>query len=309
MDSGRLRYSIFHVSNLGKERFRIDSETGQIEAIGKLIAGEQYSLTILVTDSSGKSTQGILEVVVVRGPNTGGPVFPKERYEIEISEGISVGSTVITLKATDPENDPVKYSIVEGNINKDFTIDSVSGVVYVGRPLDREEVSSYNLIVKAEDRDGLFSTVSLVISVTDINDENPYFLRSNYTFKVDEGSVDAFVGKVTARDADIGENAEVVYSLSDDRHFRINPNSGDIFTAVALDYERTKEHTFVVTAKDKAPNARLSTATVTVEVLDLQDELPTFAQPVYSVSVPENYANRHLVQVKATDPDSLPSIT
>jgi len=41
-------YSIFHVSNNGRSKFTIDRDTGLIESIGKLIAGEQYSITVEV---------------------------------------------------------------------------------------------------------------------------------------------------------------------------------------------------------------------------------------------------------------------
>jgi protocadherin-15 len=309
LDQGRIIYSIYHVSNNGKDKFRIDSESGQIETLGKLVAGEQYSITVQATDSGNKISQSILDVFVLPGPNTEGPVFLKDRYEVEISEGISVYSTVITLQAIDPENDPIAYSLVEGNINKDFIIDSSTGTILVAKPLDREEVSSYNLIVKAADKDGLFTTTSVVVTITDINDENPKFLKDEYHFKVDEGLNKAYVGKVTATDADIGENAVIVYSISDTKHFHIDSETGEIRTNTVLDYEKQKVYEFLATAQDKSPNFRLSTAFVTVEVLDIQDELPYFEKPVYEVMTPENFANRHLVQVKATDPDTVPSIT
>lgn len=250
-----------------------------------------------------------MDVFVVRGPNTGGPVFGKERYEVQISEGISVYSSVITLRAIDPDDDPIKYSIIEGNTNSDFLIDSSTGMVSVGKQLDREEVSTYNLIVKAEDRDGLSSNTILVITIEDINDQNPLFVKSHFHFKVEEGSANCFVGRVIAHDKDAGENAEIVYSISDDKNFRINPFTGEIFTRIALDYEKLKEHDFVVTSKDKAPDVRLSTASVTVEILDIQDELPYFTQASYSVMISENYINKQLVQVNAIDPDTIASIT
>lgn len=237
------------------------------------MAGEQYSLTIQATDSRNAASQSILEVLVVPGPNAGGPIFAKERYEIEVSEGISPYSAIGTLKATDPENDHVVYAIVNGNVNDDFIIGQHTGTLSVAKKLDREEVSAYNLIVRATDRGGLAGTTAVSILVTDINDENPNFLQESYLFRVDEGLPGTFVGKVTARDSDIGENGEVVYAISDTRHFQVNELSGEIYTKAALDFERQKSHRLVVTAQDKAPNSRLSTASVTVEVLDAQDEV------------------------------------
>ena len=44
----------------------------------------------------------------------------------------------------------------------------------------------------------------------------------------------------------------------------------------------------MVTAKDGATDPRLATATVTVKVVDTEDELPIFHIPKYEVEVPEN---------------------
>lgn len=179
----------------------------------------------------------------------------------------------------------------------------------VAKRLDREEVSKYNLIIKAQDRGQLFGTTVVAITVTDINDENPQFLQENYVFKVDEGMSHAFVGKVTARDADVGENGQVLYALSDSKLFQIDQFSGEIFTRVALDYERAKSHKLVVTAQDRSPNARLSTASVTVQVVDAQDELPYFDKREIKATINENAENVEVIKVQAIDPDSNPSVT
>lgn len=68
-------------------------------------------------------------------------------------------------------------------------------------------------------------------------------------------------------------------------------------------------HLLVVTAQDGASDPRLSTATVTVLVSDMGDELPVFPQRVYEASVAENQANALLTVVNATDPDSVPAVS
>ena len=54
----------------------------------------------------------------------------------------------------------------------------------------------------------------------------------------------------------------------------------------------------MVTARDGAPDPRLATATVTVEVQDVEDELPTFKTPSYEARVPENVPDFMVAQVK-----------
>lgn len=68
--------------------------------MGKLNAGEQYSITVQATDTGKKFTHTIVEVNVIPGPNTRSPVFQKPVYEVQVSEGASINSTVTTITAS-----------------------------------------------------------------------------------------------------------------------------------------------------------------------------------------------------------------
>ncbi|KAL1123607.1 hypothetical protein AAG570_002683, partial [Ranatra chinensis] len=307
--NAELSYSIYHVSNNGRSKFRIDPHSGVIDAIGKLNAGEQYSITVQATDSGGKSSQTIVEVTIVPGPNTRSPVFQQPVYEVTVSEGVSINTPIATITATDPENEPVTYSVVSGNDLRQFAIDNKSGILTVIRKLDREDLTRYQLSIKAEDEGGLSSTATVNIRVSDINDKNPEFLGTPYEFSVKEGLVGAHVGRVRATDADEGPNAQLGYSVPGEVPFTIDPETGDIMTSTALDYERQKEYSFIVTARDMAPDARLATATVTIRVLDVEDEVPVFHQPTYEAKVPENVPNFIVAQVNADDPDTKKVVT
>ncbi|XP_061390699.1 cadherin-99C [Musca vetustissima] len=306
-----ITYSIYHVSNNGLQKFTIDEQTGEIETRGRLLAGEQYSITVQATDVGGLSSQAIVEVTVTPGPNTKPPKFVKSVYEVQVSEGAEINSTVSVIHAEDPENDPVVYSIVSGNDLRQFAVGQESGVISVIRKLDRESLTRYQLIVKAADNGGLSSSATVNIKVTDINDKNPEFDESTlpYVFQVDEGREQAFVGIVHATDADEGINAEITYSIPQDIPFSINGSSGEIRTSKALDYEKQNEYRFVVTAKDGAPDARLGTASVTVQVRDLPDEVPKFTDTHIDVKVPENEPDFLVATVQAYDPDTIPDIT
>ncbi|KAG1664292.1 Cadherin-99C [Nymphon striatum] len=308
-EHARIRYSIHHVSNNGIDKFQINQDTGELQAIGKLSAGEQYSILIQATDVGGKFSQSILDILVSPGPNTGGPVFTQNVYNVQISEGASVSSAVLTVMARDPENDAVTYSIVDGNMKKHFAIDKTSGTIRVARLLDREVVAAYTLIVQASDESNLYSTVRVNIELTDINDRNPEFLQPFYIFSIEEGLADTVVGNVQARDDDSPSNAEIKYSVPADSGFGIDSVSGIIRTTQALDYEKQKIHYVVVTVKDRPQDPRIATATVTVSVLDVQDEPPVFERRFYEGTVPENERNFEILQVKAKDPDTISSIT
>lgn len=96
-ENAEITYSIYHVSNNGLQKFKIDPKTGVIESVRKLNAGEQYSITVQATDKGGKYSQTIVEVNVIPGPNTRSPVFQQPVYEVQVSEGASINSTVATI--------------------------------------------------------------------------------------------------------------------------------------------------------------------------------------------------------------------
>ena len=163
--------------------------------------------------------------------------------------------------------------------------------------------------MRAADEDGKASTASVNIEVTDINDQNPEFQNLPYSFRVKEGEVDAFVGRVFAEDKDVGSNAEVTYSLPAESQFAIDSKSGKISTKTALDFEKAQVHYVVVTAQDMAKVPRLATATATILVDDTSDEAPHFPKAAYEGVVPENAANFVITTVKAADKDTLDQIT
>ncbi|XP_043200018.1 cadherin-99C-like isoform X2 [Amphibalanus amphitrite] len=303
-----ISYGVVHVSNNGRSKFEINSRSGDLDILQRVFSGEQYSITVQAADRGGRQSQTIVEVAVVPGPNSGGPVFRQSLYDADVSEGAGVGSTVLTVMAVDPEGDPVTYSLVEGTGLDQFSIGRATGTISVTRPLDREQLSKYNLMVRASDPDGLATTAVVNIRVSDINDKNPQFLNLPYTFRTREGETDLFVGRVRAVDEDAGANAALLFSVPESSPFSIDPTSGEIRTRRPLDYENQGVHYLVVTAKDGAADPRIATATATIFVSDTEDEPPVFRETRYDVSVPENTPYADVVRVQAVDLDSRPSI-
>lgn len=304
-----ITYSIYHVSNNGMHKFMINEKTGVIETKGKLVAGEHYSITVQATDVGLLSSQTIVEVYVTPGPNIRPPKFSRSVYEVHISEGAEINSTVVHVHADDPENETISYTIASGDDLRQFSIHH-NGMITLSRKLDREDLTRYQLIIRAEDTGGLSTSATVNIKVTDINDKNPEFddQVTPYVFHVDEGR-EANVGYVHAHDADDGINALVTYYLPEDVPFKINATTGEIRTKVKLDYETKAMYKFMVTAKDGAAEPRIGTTMVTVIVNDVPDEVPKFADTFIEVKVPENIPNYLLTTVKAHDPDKVKQIT
>lgn len=102
----------------------------------------------------------------------------------------------------------------------------------------KSRCSFVSQLIKAEDTGGLFSTATVNIMVTDINDKNPEFVGLPYEFSVKEGEARKLIGRVHAEDADEGANAEITYFAPDDIPFTVDPETGDVLTKIVLDYEQ-----------------------------------------------------------------------
>lgn len=96
-DSGEnaiITYSVHHVSGNGKKKFAINSTTGEIEAVARLVAGERYSITVQASDIGNLFSQAIVEVTVIPGPNTKPPKFVKSVYDVQVR--IFIGNFLVS---------------------------------------------------------------------------------------------------------------------------------------------------------------------------------------------------------------------
>ncbi|XP_017588885.1 PREDICTED: protocadherin gamma-A4-like, partial [Corvus brachyrhynchos] len=181
--------------------------------------------------------------------NDNAPVFKPGGYTVRVPEDVPVGSVLVTVTATDADEDlngQVKYSMKkETDTALDiFHLDSETGAIKLLRILDFEEGDSYELEVQAHDSGALFDTTKVVITVTDVNDNAPELTVSS---KLNEISEDAPPGTVVAllhvQDRDSGANGEVRCSLDGDVPFRLEKSFDDYYrlvTARELDREQVK---------------------------------------------------------------------
>lgn len=169
------------------------------------------------------------------------------------------------MSATDVDeglNGRVRYAIVAGDDNRDFSISEDSGVVRVAKNLNFERKSRYVLTVRAEDCAGnsedsvRHDTANISISIIDINDNPPTFLHSPYIAYIMENVVPSpsgYVLTVRAYDADTPPfNGQVRYFLKegDADLFRINASTGEISLLRALDREAQAEYILTLVAMD-----------------------------------------------------------
>ncbi|CAK6984815.1 protocadherin Fat 4-like, partial [Scomber scombrus] len=275
-------------------------------------APHNYSVEISISD--GATTDIAVVEVQVTDINDNSPVFASDPTTKSVPEDIEVGSNVTVVPATDKDsgfNKEIRYSLRGGDGT--FFIDPVSGMVRVAGELDRETKAEYNVQVVAKDRGrpARSSTATLLVQVSDINDNVPKFSESEYKVEVLEiESVGTSVLSLSAADPDEGANGKVTYSIfqqspsSDPAVFDLDSSSGTLRLAQPLDYNGVKVYSLMVQASDGGTPSLVGNSSVVVKVMDVNNNPPEFSKESYDVSVFESLASgAPFLTLEVTDSD------
>uniref|UniRef100_A0A8C1W4N1 Protocadherin-15 n=1 Tax=Cyprinus carpio TaxID=7962 RepID=A0A8C1W4N1_CYPCA len=200
------------------------------------------------------------------------------------------------VKATDPDaglNGQVRYRLL--SFASLFTINAM-GSIFTAVPLDRETRSRYDLIVEASDGavDPRRSTITLLVEVTDINDNSPVFSQPIYTVNVPENTpAGTVILRLSAVDADLVSNVTYRIKTEEARQlFAVNRLTGAVSVLQALDFEDlaagNSTYMFEVEALDHGGVLPPGMATVIVRIMDVNDFSPVFRQTLYKGLVAPN---------------------
>ncbi|XP_004775523.2 cadherin EGF LAG seven-pass G-type receptor 1 isoform X1 [Mustela putorius furo] len=295
--------------------FQIHNSSGWITVCAELDreAVEHYSFGVEAVDHGSPPMSSSASVsITVLDVNDNDPVFTQPVYELRLNEDAAVGSSVLTLRARDRDaNSVITYQLTGGNTRNRFALSSQSGggLITLALPLDYKQERQYVLAVTASD--GTRShTAQVFINVTDANTHRPVFQSSHYTVNVREDRpVGTSVASISATDEDTGENARITYVLEDPvPQFRIDPDTGTIYTMTELDYEDQAAYTLAITARDNGIPQKSDTTSLEILILDANDNAPRFLRDFYQGSVFEDAPpSTSVLQVSATDRDSGPN--
>lgn len=179
--------------------------------------------------------------------------------------------------------------------------------------LDRESTpQGYALQLRAVDRGTppRESYKSVPVHLTDLNDNAPVFNKEIYEVKVPETApVGTPLIRLKVTDADEGKNAQVSLEIvggNENGEFRINPDTGMLYTAVLLDAENKSFYSLTVSAIDQgnAGTRKQSSAKVKIYVEDTNDNDPIFEKSEMTVTIDENMpAGTSVTTVHAKDRD------
>lgn len=167
----------------------IDETTGIITTARRLDREQRDHYSFIAVTMTGVT----IEVsITVNDINDHAPVFPKKKSILKIPEHTAVGTRFSLEPATDADKDQLTtqgYAIREGNVGQVFRLETkraANKVLYldlvVNGMLDREKRSSYTLILEAFDGGSprRMGSMTLEVTVTDINDHAPVFNQSRY---------------------------------------------------------------------------------------------------------------------------------
>uniref|UniRef100_A0A671N785 Protocadherin Fat 1-like n=1 Tax=Sinocyclocheilus anshuiensis TaxID=1608454 RepID=A0A671N785_9TELE len=318
LDTGSNAEVLYSLLDSAGGVFYIDEETGVVLLDRPLDRELQslYTLRARVTDRGSPRRLSSLTTVSVSilDINDNPPVFERREYTATIAEDILVGTQVLRVHAASRDTEAgaeITYSIINGNERGAFRVDPHTGGVFVIEPLDYETAHEFYLTVEATDggTPPLSDMATVNINLTDVNDNNPIFNQDIYSAVISE---DAELGKtvltVMADDADGPSSNQVRYSIIDGNQgspFTIDPIRGEVKVARQLDREKTSGYTLTVLASDNGSPARSSSATVNIDVSDINDNPPLFSQANYSIIIQENQpVGTSVLQMTVSDRDA-----
>ncbi|XP_017384935.1 cadherin EGF LAG seven-pass G-type receptor 1 isoform X5 [Cebus imitator] len=295
--------------------FQIHNSSGWITLCAELDREEveHYSFGVEAVDHGSPPMSSSTSVsITVLDVNDNDPVFTQPTYELRLNEDAAVGSSVLTLQARDRDaNSVITYQLTGGNTRNRFALSSQrgGGLITLALPLDYKQEQQYVLAVTASD--GTRShTAHVLINVTDANTHRPVFQSSHYTVSVSEDRpVGTSIATLSANDEDTGENARITYVIQDPvPQFRIDPDSGIMYTMMELDYEQQVAYTLTIMALDNGIPQKSDTTTLEILILDANDNAPQFLWDFYQGSIFEDAPpSTSILQVSATDRDSGPN--
>ncbi|KAK3849672.1 hypothetical protein Pcinc_041926 [Petrolisthes cinctipes] len=271
-----------------------------------------YHFTVVARDHGDPPQSASATVILqIQDQNDNDPVFSPKNYEVSVSESDYPGTPVVTVTATDKDENPrLHYAITSGNERGRFSITAQNGrgLISLAQPLDYKQERKYILTVTATDSGGRYDTATVYVNVSDANTYPPQFENTPYSATIFEDQpVGSTVIMVAASDGDTGENARITYSLSGETvpEFVIHPSTGAITTTKPLDREAQGGYLLTVTARDNGTPQLSDTTDVEITVVDVNDNSPVFSEASYRTTVPEDASKgTSVIQIKASDADS-----
>ncbi|KAM9740533.1 protocadherin alpha-3-like isoform 3-T3 [Menidia menidia] len=275
------------------------------------------NLTVTAVDGGTPPKSGTSLVIIhVLDINDNPPVFSQPLYKARLFENTPVGTSVITLDATDADegtNGEILYSLRskgQDRILEIFHIDALTGAIKVKANVDHEEQAAFEIRVEASDKaqPPMSAHCKVLVEVIDVNDNAPEIAVTSLLNTVrEDAKVGTAIALVSVLDRDGGKNAEVKCKILDDVPFKLETNYKNYYSLVvgsALDRETASSYNITLTATDEGSPPLVHSKVVTVHISDINDNTPVFTESVINIYVQENSKVGSVVKtVSAIDED------
>lgn len=318
------------------EQFAIHPSSGVLTLTRSLASSGNtyYQLTVLATDraslllnnvnsnlkSNTAASKASVEIFVQQTNLHAPEIYVQALNEIVENSNANIYGIVRVEDRDEGVHGEIKsLEIVDGDPDGHFRIKPSAKsngeyVIEIHKLLDREATpAGYNLTLRAVDK-GVPSKDSykrVPIKLLDYNDNAPIFNRELYEVSVPEvAPINTPVIRLKLSDHDAGKNGQVLIYVvggNENNEFRINAETGMLYTNTLLDAEKKPFYTLTVSAIDQGNTGtrKQSSAKVKINIEDRNDENPVFETQTMEVYVDENEpAGTIVAKVKATDADS-----
>ncbi|XP_048371372.1 protocadherin gamma-A6-like isoform X10 [Sphaerodactylus townsendi] len=289
-----IKYSFQKTTDKYSKFFLLNSTTGEIILKGTLDyeTSSLYQLEVQATDGGGLSDTSKV-MVSVTDLNDNAPELAVTFVINSVAENSPAGTVIAILNVQDRDsgsNGEIKCSIPNNfPFQLKQSMDSFYSLV-TDSVLDREQVPAYNITVTATDHGNppLFTSTFIVLQVLDTNDNPPLFTEPSYTSYVLENNPRGMlIFVLNAKDPDWEENARVTYSIMEgvmknpplSSYLSVNSESGAVYALNSFDYEEFREIQFLIGAQDGGSPPLSSNISVTLFVLDQNDNAPEILHP------------------------------
>ncbi|NXY89804.1 CADN protein, partial [Alcedo cyanopectus] len=315
--NGVVKYGLMHGGGV-LPAFSIHPDTGVMTTVQVFDREKQreYPISVTATDQGEEPLMGTCQLSVgILDQNDNAPRFENTHYQYFLREDTRVGTSFLRVAARDDDhgsNAAITYSIA--NEEPDYLqINPTTGWVFVNHPISQR--SSIIREIIATDGGNRSSKVELEVTITSAKNQPPQWERESYEVVIPENTTrDASV--LTIKATSLLGDPRVTYNLEEGLvpetnmpvHFYLTPNrhdgSASILVAEPLDYETTRSFVLRVRAQNVAAVPLAAFATVSIDITDVNDNVPFFTSSVYEASVAEGAdVGTLVIQVSATDLD------
>ncbi|XP_077624928.1 protocadherin gamma-A8 isoform X5 [Crocuta crocuta] len=292
--NGEVAYRFWKISEKQSLLFHLNENTGEISTAESLDYEECafYEMEIQAEDVG--ALLGRTKVLIsVEDVNDNRPEVTVTSLFSPVLENTLPGTVIAFLNVHDQDSGKNGQVVCYTPHNLPFQLEKSIDNYYrlvTWKYLDREKISMYNITVTASDlgTPSLSNEIHISLYVADTNDNPPTFPHASYSAYIPENNPrGASIFTVMAHDPDSGNNAQVTYSVTEDTimgsplssYVSINSDTGVLYALHSFDYEHIRDLQLLVTARDSGDPPLSSNVSVSIFVLDQNDNVPEILYP------------------------------